>query len=281
MAAKRPVNRLQAVPKRQVRSPRGKAAAGPAQVDQDTTVDLRARMRQDIVNCELFPGQRLKFEELRTRYDVGIGSLREVLMQIESEGLVVSESNRGFCVAPVTIADLEDVTALRIDIEKKALRQSIEHGTDDWEAGIVTALHLLAKLEPDIAQNRSNNRDLWEERHRRFHDALVAACPSNWLLRFRQVLFVQSQRYRALSMLQSQKPGRVGDHRSLMELTLARDVARATAAMEAHIQRTADNVRAWLATHGTSVGRTGFTQERDSRRPGICDRIGACFCQRH
>jgi DNA-binding GntR family transcriptional regulator len=266
MAAKRSVDRPQSIATQPARSPRARAGAASAQIEADAAVDLRARLRQDIVNCELSPGQRLKFEELRSRYDVGIGSLREVLMQIESEGLVVSESNRGFCVAPVTIADLEDVTELRIDIEKKALRQSIEHGTDDWEAGIVTALHLLAKLEPDIAQNRSNNRDLWEERHRRFHDALVAACPSNWLLRFRQLLFVQSQRYRALSMLQSQKPGRVGDHRSLMELALARDAKGATEVMEAHIQRTAANVRAWLATHGSSVGTTGFAQERQPRR---------------
>jgi GntR family carbon starvation induced transcriptional regulator len=266
MAGKRQVKRRKRVEPRRTEAADPKSKQDPTQNDSITAIDLRARLRTDIVSCELAPGQRLKFEELRARYDVGIGSLRETLMQLEADGLVIAESNRGFCVAPVTIADLEDVTELRVDIEKKALTQSIEHGNDAWEAEIVTALHMLAKLEPDVAHDRSHNRELWEERHRRFHDALVAACRSPWLLRFRQVLFIQSQRYRALSMLQSQKPGRVGDHRALMELTVARDVAGATAAMEAHIRRTAENVREWLTAHGASGSKTQFSQERAVRR---------------
>src|ERR1700688_2563788 len=241
MAAKRKGKTRISSAVRRPKSAHGKSKIDAPQTDSVNAVDLRARLRKDIVSCELAPGQRLKFEELRARYDVGIGRLRQTLKQLEADGLVVAESNRGFCVAPVTIADLEDVTELRVDIEKKALAQSIERGNDAWEAEIVSALHMLAKLEPDVTQNRSDNRELWEERHGRFHDALVAACPSPWLLRFRQVLFVQSQRYRPLSMLQSQKPGRVGDHRALMDLTMARYVPRAPAEMEAHIRRTAEN----------------------------------------
>jgi DNA-binding GntR family transcriptional regulator len=244
----------------------GKSKLDSPRIDSVSAVDLRAQLRKDIVGCELAPGQRLKFEELRTRYDAGIGSLREALMQLEADGLVVAESNRGFCVAPVTVADLEDITELRVDIEKKALTQSIRLGNDAWEAEIVASMHMLAKLEPVVANTQSRNRELWEERHRRFHDALAAACPSPWLLRFREVLFVQSQRYRNLSMLQSPKPGRVDDHRALMEVVLARDVPRATAALEDHIRRTAVNVGDWLAAHGASVSTTEFSQDRESRR---------------
>src|ERR1700737_3326897 len=246
MVAKRKVKTKVAAAVVPRKSARGKSKIS-APIDSVSAVDLRVQLRKDIVSCELAPGQRLKFEELRARYDAGIGSLREALMQLEADGLVVAESNRGFCVAPVTVADLEDITELRVDIEKKALAQSIRLGNDAWEAEIVASLHMLAKLEPVVANTRSRNRELWEERHRRFHDALAAACPSPWLLRFREVLFVQSQRYRALSMLQSQKPGRVDDHRALMEVVLARDAPRATAALEDHIRRTAVNVADWLA----------------------------------
>jgi DNA-binding GntR family transcriptional regulator len=90
---------------------------------------------------------------------------------------------------------------------------------------------------------------MWEARHRRFHDALVAACPSPWLMRFRRVLWDQTQRYRALSMLQSRTPGRVDNHRHLMELAVARRQPEAMEAMEKHIRHTADNVREWLAVH--------------------------------
>lgn len=263
--------------------PRGRAASRPersaartvprAKVQRNDRnelvnyVDLRDRLRKDIVSCELAPGQRLKFEELRARYDAGIGSLREALMQLGADGLVVGESNRGFCVAPVSIADLEDITELRVDIEKKALTQSIQHGGDAWEADIVASLHLVVKLAPEVSNNHGT-RELWEERHGRFHDALVAACPSPWLLRFRKVLFVQSQRYRALSMLQSEHPGRLNDHRALMEVVLARDIPQATAAMEEHVRHTADNVRVWLAAHGGG-STTEFAQDRETRRSSV------------
>jgi DNA-binding GntR family transcriptional regulator len=272
MAAKRKVAPPKSSAARRSKSARGKSKIDAPGVDSVSAVDLRAQLRKDIVGCELAPGQRLKFEELRTRYDAGIGSLREALMQLEADGLVVAESNRGFCVAPVTIADLEDITELRVDIEKKVLAQSIRLGNDAWEAEIVASLHMLTKLEPVVANTQSRNRELWEERHRRFHDALAAACPSPWLLRFRDVLFVQSQRYRNLSMLQSPKPGRVDDHRALMEVVLARDVPRATAALEDHIRRTAANVSDWLAAHGASVSTTEFSQDRESRRIAAASR---------
>jgi GntR family transcriptional regulator, carbon starvation induced regulator len=269
MAAKRKVKPEKSAVVRRPKSALGKSKIDASQIDSVSAVDLRAHLRKDIVSCQLAPGQRLKFEELRARYDAGIGSLREALMQLEADGLVVAESNRGFCVAPVTIADLEDITELRVDIEKKVLTQSIQFGNDAWEAEIVAALHMLAKQQPDVGNTHSRNRELWEERHRRFHDALAAACRSPWLLRFREVLFVQSQRYRALSMMQSQKPGRVDDHRALMEVVLARDVPGATAAMEDHIRRTAVNVGDWLAAHGASVSTTEFSQDRESRRNAL------------
>ena len=106
MAGKRQVKRRKRVEPRRTEAADPKSKQDPAQNDSITAIDLRARLRTDIVSCELAPGQRLKFEELRARYDVGIGSLRETLMQLEADGLVIAESNRGFCVAPVTIADL-------------------------------------------------------------------------------------------------------------------------------------------------------------------------------
>src|SRR5260370_40539867 len=128
MAAKRKVKPPKATPERRSKSARGKSKIDAPEIDSVSAVDLRAQLRKDVVGCELAPGQRLKFEELRTRHDAGIGSLREAGMQLEADGLVVSECTRGVCVAPATVADLEDITGLPVDIEKKALAQSIRIG---------------------------------------------------------------------------------------------------------------------------------------------------------
>ena len=75
-------------------------AAAPA-TTAEAPVDVRNQLREDILTSVLPAGQRLKFEALRDRYSVSMGTLRELLMQLASEGLVVAEANRGFTVAPV------------------------------------------------------------------------------------------------------------------------------------------------------------------------------------
>jgi GntR family carbon starvation induced transcriptional regulator len=205
-------------------------------------VDAKERLREDILTCQLQPGQWLKIEELRARYDVSVGTLREALTQLASEGLVLAEANRGFAVAPVSVADLLDITELRIDLECKALAASIQEGDDEWEARILSAFHLLQKLDAELQGDHDGEPKLWAERHRRFHEALVSACPSQWVLRFRQTLFDQARRYRGLSMKHSATPGRMDQHRRLMEAALARDQATVCALAETHIRDTAKTI---------------------------------------
>jgi DNA-binding GntR family transcriptional regulator len=225
-----------------------KDGAKPASPESVPVLDVRERLREDILTCALAPGQRLKFDQLRGCYAVSVGTLREALSQLVSDGLVSAEANRGFTVAPVSVADLLDITELRVDLECKAMTASIEHGDDEWEARVLAAFHLLQKLEGDMQRERE--QPLWAERHRRFHEALVSACPSQWLLRFRQTLFDQARRYRGLSMKHSANPGRMDQHRQLMEAALRRDAVAACALIEAHIRDTARTVLESLPGYG-------------------------------
>ena len=65
------------------------------------TFDVLRRMREDILCCVLKPDQRLRFGELRQRYDTSVGTLREALSHLVSEGLARTEAGRGFSVAPI------------------------------------------------------------------------------------------------------------------------------------------------------------------------------------
>jgi len=230
-------------PMRDIVSPQGQIEDASSSPD---VVDLRARLREDAISGVLVPGQRLKLEDLRGRYNASVGSLRETLMQLVSEGFVTAEVNRGFCVAPISLEDLDDITEMRVDLERKAITLSLEHGDDRWEADLVAAFHMLKKLDPMEAQAQPQTHRVWWERHNIFHEALVSACPSPWLLRFREVLFDHSHRYRALSLQRSSSPGRIDEHRILMEAALRRDVAATTGLIETHIRKTAETVRHWF-----------------------------------
>jgi GntR family transcriptional regulator, carbon starvation induced regulator len=161
-------------------------------------------------------------------------------LHLLSEGMVRSEPNRGFTVAPVSLMDFIDITELRVQFEVQCLADAIKHGDDVWEAEIVKTLHLLLKLMEDDKGTRS---PLWPGRHRQFHLALVASCRSPWLLHFRSVLFDQAERYRSLGRIYRKSPRDVAsDHRLLANAVLARDIDTACALGEKHIRNTAENV---------------------------------------
>lgn len=198
-------------------------------------------VRQDVLNGALAPGTKLMVETLKERYNVGAGTLREALIRLVGEALVVSEEQRGFRVASISLEDLADLTRMRIFIETEALRQAIELGDDSWEANIVAAYHHLSKVEERLGATPETQGDDFEYRNRNFHAALIAACPSRWLHHFHGILFQQSERYRRISLTNRLVPRDVhAEHKGLMEAALARDSVLACRLASEHIERTLD-----------------------------------------
>ena len=196
------------------------------------------RIRSDIIGGKLAPGSKLRIDELRGDYKIGASPLREALNRLAGEGFVTVEEQRGFRVAPVSPDDLRDLSRMRVMLECEALRESIRNGGDEWEANLVAAHHRLQKAE----QSFGKDLEEWEHRNDEFHEALLAACPSSWLLRLRHVLYEQHKRYRFIAIL-SQQAGRDvhRDHQEILEATLARDVKAACKATELHIQYTMES----------------------------------------
>ncbi|MBN9063621.1 MAG: FCD domain-containing protein [Rhizobiales bacterium] len=201
------------------------------------------RLRQDIVTGVFAPNQPLRLELLRQRYGLSFSPLREALNRLQSERLVVTAPLRGFSVAPVSIEEMWDATETRILIECEALRRSITRGDDDWEAGIVAALHALDLQVRRRAAGALGADELiaLETRHQDFHRALIAQCRSRRLIDLSNQLYVETQRYR-LPTLAGQIPAASRDvafeHREIMEAALARRSDEAVALLAAHYRRT-------------------------------------------
>lgn len=82
----------------------------------------------------------------------------------------------------------------------------MKHGDDRWEAAALAACHRLerAPLPGSGAEEERAAQALeWETRHRAFHAALVAAAPAPRLLRLVEQMVEQTERYRAVRLLQS------------------------------------------------------------------------------
>jgi DNA-binding transcriptional regulator YhcF (GntR family) len=100
------------------------------------TEQVLERLRNDIVCGKLAASEKLRVQELSRRYGVGASPLREALSRLTADGLVVSESNRGFRVAPMSADDFMDVVANRRRLESIALEQSIRAGNGHGRAAL-------------------------------------------------------------------------------------------------------------------------------------------------
>lgn len=202
-----------------------------------------SQLRTAILRGHLQPDQKLKMEALQQLTGLSNSPLREALNRLAMEDLVSVTERRGFRVASISIADLNDVTEMRLLLERAALTDSMRRGDDAWEARAVAAFHRLEIVEQRLLGERLSLNDEWTDRHRDFHLALFSACASPRLLAQVSVLFDQAERYRRLSAVYRKEPrNKVAEHRRLLGLVLQRNIDAATADLEEHMRNTANNV---------------------------------------
>jgi GntR family transcriptional regulator, carbon starvation induced regulator len=220
------------------------------------------RLRADLMAGRYGPGEALRLEPLMARYGCGISPLREALNRLSAERLVRAVGQRGFQAAPMSLAEMWDVVHLRQKLEGEALAGAIGAGDARWESEILAAFHRLAKAPPQV---RSPGRDRadpdsWERSHRDFHAALIAACPSAWLLHFIGILYGHTERYRRIRFERTMPKKLVRDveaeHRELMEAVLARDKRRAVRLLSEHLEKTGNFIaREFAANAGDEAPR--------------------------
>jgi GntR family transcriptional regulator, carbon starvation induced regulator len=238
------------------------------------------QLRRDIIEGRHAPGTKLRVEHLKDSYDVGAGTLREALALLVSDALVIAQGQRGFTVAPISVADLEDITHTRVLLEAEALRQSIRHGDESWEAALVSAFHRLTRAEEKLSNDVEATVNEWEERNRLFHETLISACRSRWTRQFLGVLYQQSERYRRLSVLRRPIPRDVHtEHEAIFNAALARDSRLATRLITGHILRTLESIRALETLEFPVIGKAAPScraRAGADRFPAICSRPAPC-----
>lgn len=84
------------------------------------------RLRREIASGVLRPGEPLRQREIAERFALSATPVREALRQLQAEGIVVYELNRGVTVAspPTSLADLTEVYMMRRQLERLATEQA-------------------------------------------------------------------------------------------------------------------------------------------------------------
>jgi GntR family carbon starvation induced transcriptional regulator len=217
------------------------------------------RLRHDILHCVLKPGERLRLHQLAESYDFGVGSIREALYRLVGDGLVVSEEQRGFSVSALSHGSLFDLLRMRLLLEEHGIRKSIEEGGVDWEVGVVSAFHRLAKGGSSNSADPRLVDPKWEDCHAAFHYSLVAGCNSPLLLQIRESVYAQGDRYRHfyLTYVAGQRD-HLAEHRLLMEAALRRDGEEAVRLIRNHLETTVNSLLGY--------GIPGTTSKRSAEK---------------
>ncbi len=222
-----------------------RALARSVEVQSADTLSERAAalIQRDILTGRLPPGSRLGIMDLAQGYGMGATPVREGLSRLAARQLVIALGQRGFRVAPVSEADLRDITRMRVVVEQEALCLSMKLGRDDWEAGIITALHRMQRYVERTGSRFSEGAEEFDTLHKHFHTSLLEACGSPRLLAAHSDLYDQAYRYRRV-MMRKFESGKtfVQAHRVLADCVLARDQRRAPPMLEGHLKSTIEYV---------------------------------------
>lgn len=140
------------------------------------------RIRDIIFKGQLTPGDRLREEQLAGALDVSRGPIRDALLQLEREGLVVRRRNRGAVVAHLSHADLDEVFSLRLAIEPFVCAWAARNsGEGDW-AEMQACIDTFAQLDTSVTVHDAAVTDL------QFHDVVYRASGHRRVLRLWQDL---------------------------------------------------------------------------------------------
>lgn len=216
------------------------------------SVQVAARIRDDILSGVHAPGAQLNEMELALEFGVSRGPLREAMQRLIQEGLLRSEPHRGVFVPDLTEADLLDVFFVRATLEAAAVRRIV---AGDRRSAVAAALTAIAER-----MDRAMKAGDWStggELDFAFHRALVDAAGSDRLSR--TYATVQAETRLCLHRLMGgyrRSEALADEHLRLARLLAAAPVEEVLAELQRHFGDPAENLRKARALRGEPTGPT-------------------------
>lgn len=203
----------------------------------DQLVDL---VRNRILSGVVSNDQAIRQDALAAELGVSKIPLREALARLEEEGLIRSQANRGFFVAPLSTSEAKEVYELRVMLEPEATAIAAQLATE--------ADHAHAQETFDTLNSVTNERGEGVGAfNRAFHRALFRPCGRPITVNILERLQVLSERYVRKHLEPLGRDERAnGEHRELLQAWLSRDVARVTDLVHAHIAKTIEDLHQQL-----------------------------------
>jgi DNA-binding GntR family transcriptional regulator len=200
----------------------GPAPAGPGYVSKTDLV--AALIRELIITGELAAGEQLRQRDLAQRFRVSQTPVREAMRRLESEGLVISDTHRGFTVVEPDDGPVEENFQIRAALE--SLGASLAARKIDAEGlGRLQALN-------DRMRALADDDASYAELNREFHFTVYEYAGSPLLLTLMRLLWASLHGGPRVSRTHAESAGL---HDAILDALRAGDADGASAQTYQHI----------------------------------------------
>ena len=192
-----------------------------------------SRIRSAILTGEIAPGSRVSQVKIAEQLNLSRTPVREALRMIGREGLIRSQRGRQIVVASASMADLDELYALRITLDCSTAAFTVPRLGDEDCAEMRDCLGTMA------ASSQSGAFDVYDIAHRRFHLIIIRPAGERHIM-FSEQLNEHAERFRRL-YLQQPYAWKTADeeHRGIVEACEAGDAERTAMLLAHHYARIA------------------------------------------
>lgn len=192
---------------------------------------VKRALRSAIISGEMQPGRVYSAPSLGEEFGVSATPIREAMLDLVREGLVVALPNRGFQVTEVSDRDLAEVTELRLYLEPPAVEKATAVIPEEEFAALRAQADVIfaAAESGDLVEYLSVDND--------FHLALMRHAGNDRLVELVQSLRSQTRLFGLAGLhAQGHLTDSAREHYAIMDAVEARDATRARALVQAHIE---------------------------------------------
>jgi DNA-binding GntR family transcriptional regulator len=192
---------------------------------------VHQHLREEILANRLPAGTELSEVALARELGVSRGPIRESIVRLASEGLVLVRPRRGAVVRSLSRDEFVEAYQVREALEVMALRLAVPRlAASDFEAFEQMNVELEARAESDDVGG-------FFETNAAFHRAIVQASGNDTLGVIHRQLLGQMGRYQARSLsLRGNLERSIAEHRAIVRAARKGDVERATRLLGEHIR---------------------------------------------
>ena len=135
-----------------------------------------SEIKRRIITLELKPGEILDEKQLMSELKVGRTPIREALLMLKNENLIVSLPNKSAYVKELTLKDVKDLSEALMNIERLTASLAAQRITSE-------GLNEIKKVGEEI-EGVVSRKDYWEieSQNRVFHQLIAKACGNRYLI---------------------------------------------------------------------------------------------------